>query len=217
LTPTGQAFEWSWGQHNATVLSNQSGSGSNTVDILLFDNGVYRSDVQSNSYSAAESYSRVVHYRIDPTKMTVEQVWQYGKQRGSELFSILLGSASVLSNGNVLGDWAEIRKDAAGNPVFELPPNGREESRIIEVNPATSEVVSEYTIPTNLSYRVFRAGFYDGYSESSNYISTAIDDTSANDLIDRSQLLLRIARNWMIPVESAIKLFIHNLIPSLTL
>ncbi len=32
-------------------------------------------------------YSRAVIYRIDQKKMTIEQVWEYGKERGFEWYS----------------------------------------------------------------------------------------------------------------------------------
>ena len=32
-------------------------------------------------------YSRAVIYRIEQKKMTIEQVWEYGKERGFEWYS----------------------------------------------------------------------------------------------------------------------------------
>ena len=34
-----------------------------------------------------EKYSRAVVYKVNHKKMTVEQVWQYGKERGSDWYS----------------------------------------------------------------------------------------------------------------------------------
>jgi arylsulfate sulfotransferase len=215
LRPVGEAFEWPWTEHDATLYA-QDPPSSHAMDILLFDNGLYRSYKLSTALNAGDSYSRVVHYRVDQAKMTVEQVWEYGKERGSELFSVLLGSASVQANGNVIGDWAEIRKDVAGNAAMILPPNGTEQSRIIEVNPLTDAVASEYTIPTSITYRIFRAGLYDGYSEDNHFLSVPPNDTTSNDLQDRSVMLWRDVNKWLMPAESWVTLVFNDLISSLS-
>jgi hypothetical protein len=97
--------------------------------------------------------------------MTVEQVWEYGKERGTELFSISRGSAYSLANGNILGTYSEIARDASGSPTLNAVDDGPLISKIVEVNPTTSEIASEYTIHGKITYRLFRAGLYDGYSE----------------------------------------------------
>lgn len=66
-------FEWNWYQHSAKVMPNGN--------LYLFDNGDKR------NYSNAEEYSRAVSYKIDAANMTVQQIWHYGKERGSETFS----------------------------------------------------------------------------------------------------------------------------------
>ena len=90
-----------------------------------------------------ESYSRVVHYRINEATMTIEQVWEYGKQSGAALFSALRGSAYLLPNGDVLGTWGDICKDAHGKPGGQNDVNGTVETKIIEVDPSNNEVVFE--------------------------------------------------------------------------
>ena len=44
-----------------------------------------------------------MQYRIDETDHTIRQVWQYGKERGEELYSERCGDADYLPNGNRLG------------------------------------------------------------------------------------------------------------------
>jgi arylsulfate sulfotransferase len=196
LTPVGKGFEWQWSQHDATLLSLAS-PASDTLDILLFDNGLNRSFDPAAQHSPVESYSRVVHYRINQKLKTVEQVWEYGKERGSAIFSYYLGGAGQEANGNILGNWGAITRDAQGNPLTYQDSSGSVETKLIEVDPNDSAVVFECTIPGTLDYRTFRAGLYDGYSEGSNYLSIRVLDTSRSDLVDRGVMLWRdIQHSW---------------------
>ena len=77
LTPVAsENFDWSWTQHTAWL----TGKGTLTV----FDNGWGRDFAPTK---LAGNYSRAVEYRIDEAKGTVEQVWEYGKERGDEWYS----------------------------------------------------------------------------------------------------------------------------------
>ncbi|MFG0630951.1 MULTISPECIES: aryl-sulfate sulfotransferase [unclassified Pseudomonas] len=77
LTPVAsEGFDWSWTQHTAWL----TGKGTLTV----FDNGWGR-NFEPTKLSG--NYSRAVEYRIDEAKGTVEQVWEYGKERGDEWYS----------------------------------------------------------------------------------------------------------------------------------
>ena len=111
LTPAeGQAdFEWSYWQHAPVLLPDQD-SNPDTIDLLLFDNGTVRfgnADVQealnTHNLSAIQYYSRMVQYRINEKDHTIEQIWQYGKERGNALYAMRCGNAELLSNGNRLG------------------------------------------------------------------------------------------------------------------
>ena len=111
LTPAeGQTdFEWPYWQHSPMLLPDQD-NNPDTIDLLLFDNGTVRfgnSDVQealnAHNLSAIQYYSRMVQYRINEKDHTIEQIWQYGKERGEELYSDRCGDADWLPNGNRLG------------------------------------------------------------------------------------------------------------------
>ena len=204
LTPVGEKFEWPWSQHHATLYGPNT-PGDNFIDILLFDNGVYRSFDFSTAYSPQESYSMAAHYRIDEASMTVEQVWEYGKERGSAVFSGSVGSAYLLSNGNVLGTWGAISKDAQGNPLTKAGSNDTNETKIIEVDPSNNEVIFEVTVPDTAIYRAVRAGLYDGYSEENASLSMSLVDTSGNDLVDRSVMAWREVNRWADMFEKFIR------------
>lgn len=69
-------FEWNWYQHAPELLPDGN--------LLLFDNGDQR------NYTFSERYSRAVIYRIDEQNMTVQQIWQYGKERGGQTLAAIV-------------------------------------------------------------------------------------------------------------------------------
>lgn len=193
LSPQGDDFEWQWSQHHATVISSDV---ANSLDLLLFDNGNYRSFNPSDALSLQDNYSRVVHYRIDEQALTVEQVWSYGKERGGALFSESRGSAYLLQNGNFLGDWASVTKDAQGSPAMELTDGGTIEARAIEVEPQTGEVIFEARILGDANYRMMRAGLYENEALLNNLFEVKINDTTAYDLSERLPLFAADVKHW---------------------
>ena len=108
LTPVGENFEWQWGQH-APMLHPDDHSR-----IILFDNGNERS--YENPLPAMENYSRGVEYRVDEERMEVYQLWQYGKQRGRELFCPYICDADYLiRTDNRLMSFGGITRNLNGN------------------------------------------------------------------------------------------------------
>ena len=95
LTPVGKGFEWQWCQHKPMILPRQDDNPA-ALDILLLDNGQSKSFTKAGSISPQKNYSRGVQYRIDENKMTIRQIWQYGKERGTECYTTFLGSADYL-------------------------------------------------------------------------------------------------------------------------
>lgn len=49
--------------------------------------------------------------------MTIRQIWQYGKEMGSEMFTPFIGDANYLPNGNRLICFGGITRDLQGNPM----------------------------------------------------------------------------------------------------
>ena len=76
-------FDWQWTQHTAFRIDSKSKKG--LVYLTVFDNGDTRGMEQPAM--AGMKYSRAVVYKIDESKKTVEQVWEYGKERGKEWYS----------------------------------------------------------------------------------------------------------------------------------
>jgi len=116
-------FEWSWYQHAPKLMPDGT--------LLIFDNGDQR------NYSTDELYSRAVAYRIDPVNMTIQQTWQYGKERGIETYSQIVSDV----------DYHE----AENNVVFMPGAAGRGQmdgayGKVVEVDMMSRNVVFEATL-----------------------------------------------------------------------
>lgn len=69
---------------------------------MVFDNGHFRSKNKDNYRSAKDNFSRGVRYRIDTDKMTIQQIWQYGKERGAEFFSPYICNVEYYNEGHYM-------------------------------------------------------------------------------------------------------------------
>jgi arylsulfate sulfotransferase len=123
-------FRWPWGQHAAMVLPDGH--------ILLFDNGWNR-----HFKNDEKDFSRVVIYEVNAEHKTVRQVWQYGEERGPELYSVNISDADLLTKtGNILM--------TSGNIMH----NGDNYTKIVEVTYPDGEVVFEATVRFKNTYSV---------------------------------------------------------------
>lgn len=76
-------FDWTWVQHTAYKVNEKSTPG--LVDLTVFDNGDSRGMEQPAL--PTDKYSRAVEYKIDEKNMTVQQTWEFGKERGIDWYS----------------------------------------------------------------------------------------------------------------------------------
>ena len=151
LTPTGDDFEWQWAQHASMILPNG--------DVFIFDNGNNRSKKEENSISASDNYSRGVIYRINQVDQTISQVWQYGKERGSEFYSPYISDVDYLDENHYLIHSGGINT-VDGKPGNE--PAGLENAdslNSITTEIKDDEVIFEMNLPTNL-YRAEKMDLY---------------------------------------------------------
>ena len=153
LNPIGNNFEWSYAQHTPSLSDNGN--------LVVFDNGNFRSYKLEDAVLAHNNYSRAVEYKINEKDMTVEQVWQYGKERGNELYCSYLGAVRILENNNRLICFGGITKDIFGNPIDDMKSN-RMKNRITIVEVAKDKVVFEIRIKDTditkpIGYKCYRA------------------------------------------------------------
>ncbi|MBR8464959.1 aryl-sulfate sulfotransferase [Campylobacter sp. faydin G-140] len=76
-------FDWTYTQHTAFRIDSKSKKG--IVYLTVFDNGDSRGFEQPAIPDM--KYSRAVVYKVDEKAKTVEQIWEYGKERGKEWYS----------------------------------------------------------------------------------------------------------------------------------
>ncbi len=76
-------FDFTWTQHTAFRVDEKS--DKRYIYVSAFDNGDARG-MEQPAFPTMK-YSRAVLYKIDQKNMKVEQIWEYGKQRGHEWFS----------------------------------------------------------------------------------------------------------------------------------
>lgn len=76
-------FDWTWTQHTAWIVDSKT--NKDILYLSVFDNGDGRGLEQPALPEM--KYSRAVVYKIDQKKMTVQQIWEYGKDRGYDWFS----------------------------------------------------------------------------------------------------------------------------------
>jgi len=125
LTPVGDA-EFPYGQHAPQILPDFD-LNPDTIDLLLFDNGNQWFGTTDEEALTPELYSRMVHYRINMKEMTVEQIWEYGKEEGATLYSNARGSAERLDNGNYFGMFLVQRNniESAAANYMEVDMDGQ--------------------------------------------------------------------------------------------
>ncbi|WP_299317258.1 aryl-sulfate sulfotransferase [uncultured Maribacter sp.] len=114
-------FEWNWYQHATKVLADGS--------LILFDNG------DNRNFTGTGPYSRAVHYQIDETNGTVQQVWEYGKERGEETYSRIVSDVDYLAASDHI-------LFSPGAILTGAQPFGKS----IEIDMASSVVLFEATI-----------------------------------------------------------------------
>ncbi|WP_295476861.1 aryl-sulfate sulfotransferase [Sutterella sp.] len=140
-------FDWTWTQHTGWKVKELSRPGVSVVTV--FDNGDGRGFSQPEN--PKDKYSRAVMYSIDEQKGTVEQLWEYGRERGHELYSAITSSVEYEADRDTLVVyWAsigvqektgvnpvltEFRRGGA-EPVFEMRILGSMGYRATVVDPA---------------------------------------------------------------------------------
>ncbi len=160
FTPIGNSFEWQWSQHSAKILANG--------DLALFDNGNNRSKDPFNYLSAEANYSRGVVYHLNPEEMTIEQTFQFGKERGSQFYSPYISEIDELGPDHYLvhsGGIGSVNGVAINQPAF-FYDNPTLSSQTVEV--LNGEVIFELDLPSHF----FRASKLSLYPETLNYSLT---------------------------------------------
>ncbi len=151
FTPVGEDFEWQWSQHAAMITPEGY--------VFIFDNGNNKSKDSSKYVDATNSYSRGVMYKIDTDKMTIEQVYEYGKERGSSFYSPYISDVDYLSkNHYIIHSGGIVYVDGKNsNQPAGFSSNTTLKSDTVEI--LNDKVIFEIVLPTN-NYRVEKLSLY---------------------------------------------------------
>ena len=149
--------EWQWSQHAAMILPNG--------DVFVFDNGNNKSKNKDEYVKAEDSYSRGVIYKIDTDNMTAEQVFEYGKERGSEFYSPYISDVDYLGDIHYIVHSGGI--SYTNGKINNQPAGLANADKLVSdtVVLLDDEVIFEMILPTN-NYRVEKMSLYgDGKFE----------------------------------------------------
>ncbi len=178
VSPVGNEFEWQYDQHAASFLPDYD-NNSDTVDILLFDNGDNRFSYNKelmraiNNFEVVEPelYTRLVHYRINMKTKEVKQIWAFGKELGKTYYASARGMATLMENGNIIGLFNRNSKDSV----------------YLEVS-KQKEIVWEACISTNgaaSEYNEYRTSRLPIYNQSANNLCIG---QPAKDFLDENHI-----------------------------
>ena len=133
--------------------------------VFLFDNGNNKSKIESKYVDASKSYSRGVMYKIDTENMTIEQVYEYGKERGSSFYSPYISDVDYLaSNHYIVHSGGIVYVDGKNsNQPAGFSNNASLVSDTVEL--LNNKVIFEMKFATN-NYRVEKMSLY---AENENY------------------------------------------------
>ena len=153
FTPVGEGeFEWQWSQHAAMVTPEEY--------IFILDNGNNKSKIEEEYVSPSNSYTRGVMYKIDTKKMTIEQIWEYGKKRGSEFYSPYISDVDYIAENHYIvhsGGIVYVNGVNSNQPAGFANGNTKLVSDTVEL--LNDKIIFELILPTN-NYRVEKMALY---------------------------------------------------------
>lgn len=153
FTPVGDDFEWQWSQHAAMITPEGY--------VFIFDNGNNKSKNEDDYVDAEDGYSRGVMYKIDTEKMTIEQIWEYGKERGSDFYSPYISDVDYLEeNHYIVHSGGIVYVDGKNSNQPAGLTSGDTELLSDTVELLNDEVIFEIKLPTN-NYRVEKLSLYN--------------------------------------------------------
>ena len=180
FTPKDENFDWQWSQHAAMILPNGN--------VFVFDNGNNRSKIEEKYIDAENNYSRGVIFKIDTTDMTIETVWEYGKERGKDYYSPYISDVDYLgeshyiihSGGHSVVDGKVSNQPAGFNNVDSL--------NSITTELLNDEIIFEIELPTN-NYRVEKLNLYskDIYSP---YVGKEVGNMGITKAKNKRQIII---------------------------
>lgn len=180
--PIEDNFEWQWSQHSAKITPEGY--------VFIFDNGNNKSKIKEDYVDASNSYSRGVIYKIDTINMTIEQIWEYGKERGSDFYSPYISNVLYLEENHFVVHSGGIVK-VNGIP-YNYPAGLSNEDVSLKsdtVELLNNEVIYELVLPTN-NYRVRKMEMYSN-SEYKQGIGVRLGSISKTEESNKHTIIVK--------------------------
>lgn len=164
LKPMGN-LQWFYHQHSPQLTPRGT--------LLMFDNGNYRARPFDEVTFAPQNQSRVVEFRINEEKMSVEQIYEFRGVPGDTFYSPFYCEADWLSETQniLITDGGRIEL-ADGTPSDDVP-SARQWARIFEITRTDPpekvfEVSCDSGLGSRFGWSIYRANrfanLYDGFS-----------------------------------------------------
>lgn len=180
--PIGDNFEWQWSQHSAKITPEGY--------VFIFDNGNNKSKIKENYVDASNSYSRGVMYRIDTVNMTIEQIWEYGKERGSDFYSPYISNVLYLEENHFVvhsGGIVKVNGIPSNYPAGLSNEEVSLKSDTVEL--LNNEVIYELILPTN-NYRVRKMEMYSN-SEYKQGVGVRLGSVSKTEESNKHTIIVK--------------------------
>lgn len=180
--PIGDNFEWQWSQHSAKITPDGY--------VFIFDNGNNKSKIKENYVDASNSYSRGVMYRIDTVNMTIEQIWEYGKERGSDFYSPYISNVLYLEENHFVvhsGGIVKVNGIPSNYPAGLSNEEVSLKSDTVEL--LNNEVIYELILPTN-NYRVRKMEMYSN-SEYKQGVGVRLGNVSKTEESNKHTIIVK--------------------------
>lgn len=180
--PIGDNFEWQWSQHSAKITPDGY--------VFIFDNGNNKSKIKENYVDASNSYSRGVMYRIDTVNMTIEQIWEYGKERGSDFYSPYISNVLYLEENHFVvhsGGIVKVNGIPSNYPAGLSNKEVSLKSDTVEL--LNNEVIYELILPTN-NYRVRKMEMYSN-SEYKQGVGVRLGSVSKTEESNKHTIIVK--------------------------
>lgn len=180
--PIGDNFEWQWSQHSAKITPDGY--------VFIFDNGNNKSKIKENYVDASNSYSRGVMYKIDTVNMTIEQIWEYGKERGSDFYSPYISNVLYLGENHFVvhsGGIVKVNGIPSNYPAGLSNEELSLKSDTVEL--LNNEVIYELILPTN-NYRVRKMEMYSN-SEYKQGVGVRLGNVSKTEESNKHTIIVK--------------------------
>lgn len=142
-------FDWTWTQHTAYLVPSKSTNGKSVVSV--FDNG----DARGMEQPALPTmkYSRGVEYTVDEKNMTVQQNWEYGKERGFDWYSAITSVTQYRPETKTMFMYSATAGMSGPTPIVSV---------LDEVKDGTQDVMLELKVHSNRANMLgYRASIID--------------------------------------------------------